>query len=53
MGDNPGLSTVHNFLTYFYASRSCILLQKMASVVAPSGFGERRVWLNVTSEKER
>ena len=27
--------------------------QLIASVVAPSGFGEMRAWSNVTSEKER
>ena len=47
----------HNFLEIFCATSSCRkrgwFSQLIASAVAPSGFGERRVWLNVTSEKER
>ena len=46
-----------DFFEIFCGTSSCRkhgwFSQLIASVVAPSGFGERRAWSNVTSEKER
>ena len=52
---NLGLSTVHMIFLRFSAQRvpAGWFSQLIASVVAPSGFGEMRAWSNVTSEKER
>ena len=47
----------HDFLEIFCATSSCrergSFSQLIASVVAPSSFGERMACSNVTSEKER
>ena len=45
---NLGLSTVH-IIFWIYLCKTRLVV----SVVASSGFGERRAWSNVMSEKER